>query len=95
MCFYLFMNDLAFHFPDQMNRVTVRLTDASIRATVQTVLRCCGLPLDYIKSIPLSSSEATGKPFRPIKWHPSYYAATGQPDPNQQIRKRAPQHTLR
>ena len=78
-----------------MKRVTVQLTDTSLRATVLTILRCCGLPLDYISSVPVSSSEATGKPFRPIKWHPSYYAATGQEDPNRKVRKHAPQLTLR
>ncbi|KAL8613914.1 hypothetical protein ACOMHN_032904 [Nucella lapillus] len=79
-----------------MKQVTIELKEQSLRAAVLTVLQRCGLPVDYVRSIPITAAEATGgKPFRPIDWHPSYYAATGQTDPNQKFHKPRPQIMLR
>lgn len=77
---------------DGMKEVKIELSSKTLRDTVVAVLGACGLPLDYLNSIPL---DTTGGFFRPVKWHPSYYAASGKPDPDQRLHKPPPQQTLR
>lgn len=79
----------------QMKRVTIPLTTKTLRDTVITVLRSCGLSLDYLNTIPPTSITKASRMFRPIKWHSSYYDATDQQHPNQRIPKQAPQLTLK
>ncbi|KAK6184689.1 hypothetical protein SNE40_007108 [Patella caerulea] len=66
----------------ELKRVDFNLIGKSVRNTVITVLERCDLPLSYINTIPKDSSQGDSNEFsRPIKWHPSFYAATGKKPP--------------
>ncbi|KAK7115132.1 T-cell activation inhibitor, mitochondrial-like [Littorina saxatilis] len=78
----------------QMKKVKVKLADKSLRQTVLSILGSCGLPVDYINNIPVSSAEASGKLLRSLQWHPSFYAATDRASPFQTPRAN-PQLMLR
>ncbi|XP_067651884.1 T-cell activation inhibitor, mitochondrial-like [Haliotis asinina] len=66
-----------------LQSVNISLASRDVRDTVKTILSSFHLPLDYISSVPLKPSRAADQPDRPIDWHPSYYAATGKPDPRE------------
>lgn len=97
--FIRLQNEASESFSGQIKRVAVCLSEKSLRGTILNILKCCGLSLDYVNSIPTSETDRGGslKPFRPIKWHKSYYDATGKPNPDQHTRAHQPppQRSLR
>lgn len=76
-----------------MKQVSIELNSKTLHETVLTVLKSCGLSLDYLNNIPIH--PMVNSTTRPIKWHSSFYTATGKEDPLQQLHKQTPQVTLR
>ncbi|XP_041375957.1 T-cell activation inhibitor, mitochondrial-like [Gigantopelta aegis] len=65
-----------------LKSVNIALSSRNLKTTVQNILSTCGLPVDYLKSIPEKATK-TGALKQPIKWHPSFYAATGIKNPEE------------
>lgn len=76
-------------YRSDLKDVKVTLQSKDIRKTVRTILEACGLPLDYINNV---QSHSKSQFPRPIDWHHSYYAATGQMETRP---KAPPQKTLK
>ncbi|XP_027235213.1 T-cell activation inhibitor, mitochondrial [Penaeus vannamei] len=60
-----------------LHTVAVQLNKTTARATVHDILSEFDLPTKYVDSLP----EKTGKPDREIRWHHSFYDATGTVNP--------------
>lgn len=61
-----------------LKQVKIYLTTSNLRETVMAILTSSGLSSSHV---PQTKSTSYGTN-RPIDWHPSYYDATGTPNPN-------------
>ncbi|CAL1537562.1 unnamed protein product [Lymnaea stagnalis] len=74
-----------------MKQVRISLTTGNLRDTVMGILGACGLSDSHVPQSKISYGSD-----RPIDWHPSYYAATGKPNPKvQKVDNRPTALTLR
>ncbi|CAG5114783.1 unnamed protein product [Candidula unifasciata] len=60
-----------------LKQVKIYLTTSNLRETVMDILTSSGLPSSHVPQTKCSIYGTN----RPIVWHPSYYAATGRPNP--------------
>ncbi|KAL3859652.1 hypothetical protein ACJMK2_009865 [Sinanodonta woodiana] len=77
-----------------LRKVKITLASSDLRKTLTSILNSCELPLDYLQTISTQKTESVFGD-RPVKWDPSYYAATGKTNSYQQgSYKPPPQKTL-
>ena len=64
-----------------LKTLSLDLNKYSAKATVHNILATFDLPTKYVDALP----ERSTKTDREIKWHRSYYDATGQIDPQREL----------
>lgn len=91
--------ELVFYIRDPNNKksfkdIKVRLQSKDIRKTVSTILQACGLPLDYLNTVPVQSPTQTSSSTQKAKWY-TYYDVQ-EWEPKGEAKYKAPaQRTLR